>query len=93
MKVMKIKHREQHRATKNIIHKIARRKKKVASNFLKLIRMLYFTKQFSTHTFSFLNFNYKNVYYTKIQTVDIFKIEKNSSSMLLHENRALGLIQ
>ena len=70
-----IKHREQHRSTKNIIHKIARRKKKVVSNFLKLIRMLYFTKQ---HTFSFLNFNYKNVYYTKIQTVDIFEIEKQN---------------
>ena len=41
------KHREQHRATKNIIHKIVRRKKNVVSNFLKLIRMLYFTKQFS----------------------------------------------
>ena len=37
------KHREQHRATKNIIHKIARRKKKVVSNFLKLICILYFT--------------------------------------------------
>ena len=33
VKKVEIKHREQHRATKNIIHKIARRKKKLLAIF------------------------------------------------------------